>query len=124
MHVIRHAAAVGIATAALGVGAIAPVNAAPAEHAKPQGRSAQTQTDNIQARIRWHHSVPKCARHGSLNTSGWTDHLKIKSHCGRTVWLKVVVNHGPDSRCKKVKAHKSMKHHWGYPGSLKWVTKC
>ncbi|QIK10696.1 hypothetical protein G7Z12_36185 [Streptomyces sp. ID38640] len=124
MRLIRHTAALGIATAALGISTIAPVSAAPAEHAKSQEQSTQEQSDNLQSRIRWNHSVPKCARHGSLSTSGWTDHLKVKSHCGRSVWLKAVVNHGSDSRCKKVKAHKSMKHSWGYPGKLKWVEKC
>ncbi|MDT0458872.1 hypothetical protein RM550_24630 [Streptomyces sp. DSM 41527] len=124
MRVIRQTAAVGIAIAALGIGGISPVSAAPVEHAKSQEQSAPAQTDNLQARIRWNHSVPRCARHGSLNTSGWTDHLKVKSHCGRSVWLKVVVDNGFDSSCKKVRPHKSMKHRWGYPGSLKWVTKC
>ncbi|MFG2530502.1 hypothetical protein [Streptomyces sp. NPDC048516] len=69
--------------------------------------------------------VPKCAKKGAkLKTSGYTDHLWMKNHCGHSVKVKVILHSHRDFGCKKLPKGGSHWWSWSWPAKLDKVVKC
>ncbi|MFE0100662.1 hypothetical protein [Streptomyces sp. NPDC059009] len=115
------AAATG-ALAALTLGAAAP-GATAAVQGQPDVPGASAQSVHVKG-FPWdkkgRDKVPKCARHGSFNSDGYTDHLKLKNKCDHAVTYHIILKRG-DDRWHKVRAHKSWRTTWKWPTSLQKV---
>ncbi|MFD0416633.1 hypothetical protein [Streptomyces sp. NPDC127108] len=80
--------------------------------------SAQTELrSSIPWKKRGSGKVRRCARHGKLNTWGYTDKLTLKNRCGRKFTYHLEIKSNPD-RCVSVKKRSSKKVTWNYPGKL------
>ncbi|MGI5473236.1 hypothetical protein [Streptomyces sp. CA-132043] len=88
------------------------------EHSQPvvTGKSV-----HVMARIPWDKSgrdkVPKCARHGKLNTSGVTDHLKVINRCRSSVTYHVILDKHSDY-WRKVPSGYYWTSSWKWPAKL------
>ncbi|MET7358388.1 hypothetical protein ABZS76_08030 [Streptomyces sp. NPDC005562] len=87
------------------------------EHLFDRAGKSVTVTSDIRWDTQGRDRVPKCARHGSLVTSGWTDHLKLHNKCPSSVTYHVILDHKPD-KWHRVRAGKTWKTSWAYPGKL------
>ncbi|WP_159026639.1 hypothetical protein [Streptomyces rimosus] len=72
-----------------------------------QQTTAKTHDAGLTARIPWHSSAPRCARHGKLSTSGFTDKLKVTNKCCGKIGYKAHLKHGLDSVCHLARKNKS-----------------
>ncbi|MGH4031793.1 hypothetical protein ACQB60_22995 [Actinomycetota bacterium Odt1-20B] len=117
---MRTVAAATGALAALTLGAAAP-GATAASQGQPDVPSATAKSVHVKGHFPWdkkgRDKVPKCARHGSFDSSGYTDHLKLKNRCNHAVTYHVILHQG-DDRWHKVRAHKSWHTNWKWPTRL------
>ncbi|WP_413803666.1 hypothetical protein [Streptomyces iranensis] len=87
-------------------------------HSRPDvaGKSVR-----VMARIPWDKSgrdkVPSCARHGTLNTSGATDHLKVVNRCSYSVTYHVILDRHSD-HWQKVPSGYQWTASWKWPAKL------
>ncbi|KOT61440.1 MULTISPECIES: hypothetical protein [Streptomyces] len=65
-------------------------------------------------------SVPRCARHGKLNTFGFTDQLKVTNKCRGKIGYKVYLKRGRDSVCHMVKKNRSQ----NWPAAIDKIKRC
>lgn len=76
---------------------------------------------HVMARIPWDKSgrdkVPKCARHGKLNTSGVTDHLKVINRCSSSVTYHLILDKHSDY-WRKVPSGYQWTASWKWPAKL------
>ncbi|RSO23101.1 hypothetical protein DMH15_32400 [Streptomyces sp. WAC 06725] len=89
-----------------------------------QQTTAKPHDAGLKARIPWHSSVPRCARHGKLNTSGFTDKLKVTNKCRGKIGYKAYLKRGRDSVCHMVKKHKSQNFTWNWPAAIDKIKRC
>lgn len=59
-----------------------------------------------------------------LNSSGYTDHLAVTSHCGGTTRYKVKIANIRDTQCSTIAPHVTQYWHWDYPGRFDGLEKC
>ncbi|MGR3938774.1 hypothetical protein [Streptomyces sp. BRA346] len=103
-------------------GAMAATHGRPAVAAEGYSRPDAAGTSvHVMARIPWDKSgrdkVPKCARHGKLNTSGVTDHLKLINRCSHSVTYHVILDKHSDY-WRKVPSGYYWTSSWKWPAKL------
>lgn len=121
MHSIRLTSAAGVAVLALGLATL-PASATSQDQARPATEAVDQQSASPKARIPWAKNVPKCARHGKLNTSGWTDKLTLRNKCPYKFTYHLDISKATD-KCITVKKNQAKHAQWGYPSKLRKVSK-
>lgn len=93
MFMRNHLAALAATTALLGGG----VAMAPAAAAAPAAAIASGGT------------APSCIHR---NVDQVLQYARVSNHCGKTMQVKVIINHGPDSPCYRTKNKSAFGHYW------------
>ncbi|WP_306319634.1 MULTISPECIES: hypothetical protein [unclassified Streptomyces] len=113
--------AVGVGAALMLAGLTAPT--ATAEGLAPAATAAGSQSQphagggvEPMKGIAWS-GLPSCARHGSLSTSGVTDHLKVSNNCSYSVKYHVKLDYASDY-WETLKPGWYFTDSWKYPSAL------